>query len=382
MYKFIPKKLFSNTESSSGIQKLLSPSKLHKLSLKNKLFMSTMTRCRAEERSGKVGEIQMIYYTQRSDAGLIFSEPLVISKDGLLGKGGAGIWEDSQIDGWARINEELHKRDTVIFGTLSHGGRVSHTAYGGENAVLGPSTIEVPFKLKISNDILDSIPTKEMTNDDIQYIFDEFYYAAKRVKKAGFDGIHLHASSGALVESFIKSSTNKREDKWGRLGGCDFAIEILKRLKDVFGEYVGIKIAPVDQFNCIYEEKPKQKYNYLTDELNKLDISFVEIKETSDEIVYEDVFDKKPSDQIPNCVDYFGDRIRKNNKTKLISNFGTKNINDAFDIMKEGKADYVSCATFYVSNPDLVYKVKNNKPLLRPRMEYYYTHGAEGYVDY
>jgi N-ethylmaleimide reductase len=362
--------------------KILQSVHFGKLILKNRIFMSTMTRLRADPKTCKTTKIMEEYYEQRSSAGLIFSEPLIISIEGLVGYGCPGIWNDSFIDGWQRITDKVHNNNGVIFATLSHGGRISHYSFNDNQPALAPSELDDEFYLPLTNDKVLSTKSKEMTDDDIKYIFENFYQAAIRVKKAGFDGINLHASSGALVESFIKSSTNKRKDKWGKLGGLEFPLTIIKIFKEVFEkDKICIKLGPVSQFNKIYENNPIKKYSILIEKLIDLEIGMIEIKETSNDIMYEE-FDLKPNEQIPSCIGLFSPMIRKKNNCKVIANFGTKNIQDGIFIINNDISDFVSCGSFYISNPNLPEKLIKNEELILPDPKYFYNHSPDGYITY
>jgi N-ethylmaleimide reductase len=355
---------------------LLTPCYLGKLKIKNKIFMSSMNRCRADKKNCKATPIMQTYYEQRSSAGIIFTEPIYISQEGLTRDFCSGLWNDDQIDGWKRINEKVHERDGVIFATLSHGGRTSHPDINGGITPISPSAVRPDIQIRLKDRLLDAVTPREMTQDDISRVLEDFHKTAIRAKKANFDGISLHASSGSLVECFIKSNTNLRGDYWGHEGGLQFPIEVLKRFKCEFDrQYISIKINPFDKYNDMLEDNPKEKYLKLIDKIHSdTSIELIELKE-----IIEEGSDYLNS-QTKVMSDLFGQEIRKG--SKLISNFGTKNINDAINKMEDNTADFVSCATFYVSNPELPEKLKKNIPLQYADPKLFYTNGEEGYIDY
>jgi len=362
------------------IRKILLPVQYGKLMLKNRIFMSTMTRLRADPKTLNATKIMEEYYSKRSNSGLIFTEPIAVSIEGLLGVGCPGMWHDSFIEGWQRITDKVHSKGGVIFATLSHGGRVSHYSFNGNNPPLAPSEIEEDFELPITNNQIRAATTKEMSEDDIKYVFESFYQSALRVKNVGFDGICLHASSGALVESFIKSSTNKRKDKWGKMGGLDFPLTILKIFKEVYeSDRISIKIGPVSQFNKIYDRNPIKKYTHLIEKALDIGIGMIEVKETTNDIMYEE-FDLKPTEQIPSCISLFSPLIRAKNNCKAIANFGTKNMEDGIYIINSDISDFVSCGTFFINNPDLPNKILNKEEIILPERKYFYNHTPEGYI--
>ena len=353
---------------SNGILKLLEPGVFAGIPVKNKIFMSPMLRNRTINHIPS--DLQLKYYLQRIQAGVIFSEPLSVSKQGAVKENCGGIWHKDHIDGWRRITDEIHDKGGVIFGTITHGGRTSETSFNGNSPIL------IPSLTKEDRDIY-----KEIDKDDINKIFDEFHSSVFNIKKSGFSGVHLHSSSGALLDSFLKSSTNLRTDEWGGIeGGCQFIIEIIKRLLDVFpNEKVGIKISPVDRFNDIYEDKPIEKYNYILKKVSEIKIGFVEIRESCDS--HEFPLDKlKPKQQIPSCIRTFRNVI--NPSIQLIGNFGTKNIDDAALLIEDNYCDFISAATLYISNPNLPFKIAKKQNLLLPDPEHFYSSSEIGYTDY
>ncbi len=50
--------------------------------------------------------------------------------------------------------------------------------------------------------------------------------------------------------------------------------------------------------------------------------------------------------------------------------------------MDSGLADAISFGRPFLSNPDLVERLRSHAPLSRDHMETYYSQGAEGYIDY
>lgn len=77
--------------------KLLNSTKIGKLTLKNSMVMSSMTRSRADE-NGIVSDHTVLYYTQRASAGLIISEGINISEEALGSPWTPGIYLPEQTE--------------------------------------------------------------------------------------------------------------------------------------------------------------------------------------------------------------------------------------------------------------------------------------------
>lgn len=106
--------------------KLLEPIKLVDYKLKNKMVMAPMTRSRANM-EGVVGPSTVLYYKQRTSAGLIISEAINISEQATGSPLTPGIYTQEQINAWKKVTQVVHENDGIIFAQLWHTGRVGHS---------------------------------------------------------------------------------------------------------------------------------------------------------------------------------------------------------------------------------------------------------------
>jgi len=129
----------------------------------------------------------------------------------------ACIWDDGHIDEIARIAEAVHgsEADCTILAQLAHGGRqgLLDIDYVGPSAVLSP---------------LVQKSVKALSEDEIRNIIKCFSEAIARVKKAGFDGVQLHAAHGYLLSSFLSPYTNRRTDHFG--GSAQNRVNIIREI--------------------------------------------------------------------------------------------------------------------------------------------------------
>lgn len=94
---------------------LFQPFKLGELTLKNRMVMSPMTRCRTDYKTGIPNDIMNEYYTQRADAGLIVSECAWVDWKGHGYPGAPGIANEDHANGWKKITQSVHNAGGIMF---------------------------------------------------------------------------------------------------------------------------------------------------------------------------------------------------------------------------------------------------------------------------
>lgn len=222
------------------MSKLFSPLKIRNIQLKNRAVVSPM--CQYSSIDGAPTDWHLVHLGARAvgGAGLIFTEATAVSPEGRISPDDAGIWNDVQLSAYKRITSFIKSQKSVPGIQLAHAGRKASTfaPWKGNGKVeienggwqtLAPSSI--PF----TNNFPDP---KEMDENDIKLVIDQFVQAAKRSIDAGFEVIELHMAHGYLVHEFLSPLSNQRNDKYGGSleNRCRFAIEITKAVRKVLPE--------------------------------------------------------------------------------------------------------------------------------------------------
>lgn len=158
--------------------------------------------------------------------GLIVVEATCVSPDGRLSPTQLGLWEDSQIEGHAHITGACHSHGTVMLVQLHHGGYNTHPDCGPSR---GPSSMEWRS--------FNSITTDAYSPEEITILRDKFIRAAERAKKAGYDGVQLHACHSYLLNQFVSPTANRRTDAYGgnTKSRTRFVCEIIRGIHDACG---------------------------------------------------------------------------------------------------------------------------------------------------
>jgi N-ethylmaleimide reductase len=353
--------------------KLLSPTKLGPLELKNHVVMAPMTRSRA---IGNIpNDLIAEYYAQRAGAGLIVTEGTSPSPNGLGYARIPGIYSQEQVEGWKKTTSAVHAKGGKIFVQLMHTGRVSHQLNLPEGAqVLAPSAVKLSGQMWTDSAQMQDYPEpKAMTAEELKHTKAEYVTAAKNAVAAGFDGIELHGANGYLLEQFLSPFSNLRTDDYGGSiqNRARFVIEVAAESAAAIGkEKIGIRLSPYGAFNDMpaYAEIDAT-YKYLAEELNKIGIAYIHIVDHS----------LMGAPDVPAHVKH---AIREAFKNTIIQS-GGYDLKRAEADVESGFADLVAFGKPFINNPDLVERFEEGHPLSADlNFDLFYTPGEKGFTDY
>ena len=214
---------------------LFSPLKIRDIELKNRITVSPM--CQYSSKNGFPTDWHLVHLGSYAvgGAGLILTEATAVCPEGRISPDDAGIWNDEQANAYKKITAFIKSQNSIPGIQLAHAGRKASTysPWKGTGEVkiedggwltLAPSPI--PFA--------DNFPLpKEMNENDIKLVINQFADAAKRSVDAGFEVIELHFAHGYLVHEFLSPLSNKRTDQYGGnlQNRCRFAIELAKSVR-------------------------------------------------------------------------------------------------------------------------------------------------------
>ncbi|WP_216639031.1 alkene reductase [Flammeovirga sp. SJP92] len=352
--------------------KLFSSYSLGKISLNNRVVMAPMTRCRAVDNIPT--DLMATYYAQRASAGLIITEGVAPSKNGLGYARIPGVYSSEQVEGWKKVTSAVHEEGGKIFMQLMHTGRVSHPLNMTSDArVLAPSAIALSGEMYTDAEGNQPYPVpEEMTIEDIKEAVQEFVMASKNAVESGMDGIELHAANGYLINQFLSPVTNQRTDEYG--GSPEnrnrFAIEVAKGVVEAIGgDKVGIRVSPYGVFNDLAPfEGIDEQYLAFVDALNELDLVYLHIVDHS----------AMGAPEVPKSIK---EKLKSAFKNTFIASGGLDK-EKAEAILEAEEGDLVAFGRPFISNPDLVDRFKENADIASPDFDTFYTPGEKGYTDY
>ena len=363
--------------SRQGLQILFESLKLGDLTIPNRLIMASLTRMRGDPATGVPNDLFVEYYSQRASAGLIISECSAIAHNGDCFLGSGGIYNKAQVKGWKKVTDAVHNKGGRMFLQIWHAGRAVHPHLVKEQTI-GPSAIAIRGMI-FGTDMAYAVP-KEMTQDDIKLVKEQFRQGAQNAKEAGFDGVELHGANGYLIDQFLRDGSNHRKDIYG--GSVEnrnrFCLEVLDELISVYGPgRVGIKLSPVGRYQDMHDSDPIKTYSHLVQEIEKKGIAYIQFMEPDEAFADKTQHYERGGDQMARICHsfrpyYSGNLVINNNLTPEI----------AAKAIESGDANAASFGRYFISNPDFVERVKNGWPLNKWDAHTFYTGGAKGYTDY
>lgn len=357
---------------TARISGLLAPYSFGNLTLKNRMVMAPMTRCRAVG-ANIPGPLTVTYYRQRASAGLIITEGSQVSPMGAGFVRTPGIYSREQVDGWREVTQAVHEAGGKIFLQLWHVGRMSHPDLLGGELPVAPSALPVNEEIHVPGG-KKPVPVPHALEDwEIRDIVRQFRAGALNAKKAEFDGVEIHGANGYLLDQFLRDGSNHRTDSYGGSikNRARLPLEVAAAVVGIWGTgRVGYRISPHFLLHAMSDADPESTFSHLARELAILGIRYIHLVEP----VGGRLGAVPPEARLAPLV-------RANFKGTLILNGGYDAVAAAAAI-EEGAADLISFGALFLANPDLPFRFARGAPLNAPDTATYYAGEEKGYTDY
>ncbi|KAK0205605.1 hypothetical protein DFS33DRAFT_1329594 [Desarmillaria ectypa] len=378
----------------SNLKALFQPLKVGPITLRNRIFMSAMTRNRSVP-TNIPNNLNVEYYRQRAagGAGLIISEGVLIAQQGTEWPNAPGIWSQDQVKGWKKVTDAVHEEGGVIFAQLWHLGRVSHP--DAPEQIASGKPVYAPSAIAARGGKFRFLPGQPgyvtpTVIDDPRTLLSQWKQAAVNAKEAGFDGVEIHGANGYLVHQFLDSTSNHRTDEWGGSvqNRVRFALEVVKTALEVWGaERVGIKFNPAGGYNDVGMplQETLDTFRYLISELDSLGIAYVTLVRYAES--YDPVIDGARRGTKHDILGTYASLL-KNPATRVFSNASFTG-EEAARYVEDEKVDGVFFGIPWVANPDFARRLEKGAPL-EGNIDFttLYGHGGieederKGYADY
>ncbi|WP_134445678.1 alkene reductase, partial [Pseudomonas aeruginosa] len=247
----------------------------------------------------------------------------------------------------------VHAAGGRIFAQLWHVGRVSHTSLQPGNAAPVSSSALVAEGVKVfvdpqgrgaqagGGEMVQHSAPRALAVEEIREIVADYAQAARNALDAGFDGVELHGANGYLINQFIDSQANARNDQYG--GSLEnrlrFLREVAEAVTAVVGrERIGVRLAPLTTLQGAVDDTPQATYLAAARLLDEIGVAYIHIAEAD----WEDA---------PAMPAAFKEALRIVYRGSLIySGMYTKA--RAEEALARGWADLIGFGRPFIANPD------------------------------
>ncbi len=349
---------------------LFTPMTLGSMTLPNRIVMAPLTRCRADVDHVPTA-LMVDYYSQRASAGLIIAEAtMAMEGNSAFGGREPGIYSTAQVTAWKKVTDAVHAKGGHMFLQIWHGGRACHPYFNRGAQPVAPSAIAITGdEVHTPEGKKPYVTPRELRDDEIPGIIEGFRKAATNAKAAGFDGVEVHGANGYLLDEFLRDGSNRRSGAYG--GSLPNRAKLLLAVTDavigVWGaDRVGARLSPLNSFNDMRDSDPVGLTSYVAAQFNQRKIAYLHMMRA-------DFFGVQHGDVISPARAAFTGNV--------IGNMGYQ-ASEANSALAAGTLNAVAFGHHYVSNPDLVARLKAGVALVEPDSSTFYSHDAKGYTDY
>ncbi|MEL4888244.1 NADPH-dependent 2,4-dienoyl-CoA reductase [Pectobacterium betavasculorum] len=323
---------------------LLSPLDLGFTTLKNRVVMGSMHTGLEEHPDGTERLATFYHERARGGVGLIVTGGIAPNEKGAVAKGGATLHDNAQLAHHQVLTQAVHDAGGKIALQILHAGRYSY-----QPDPVAPSAIQAP---------INRFAPRAMSSQDIVQTIDDFARCAGLAQQAGYDGVEIMGSEGYLINQFLVTHTNHRDDEWGGnfQRRCRFALEIVRAVRERTGPDF-ILIYRLSMLDLIEEGSSWQEIVQLAQAIEQAGATLINTG-----IGWHEARIPTIATLVPRGA--FGWVTKKLMGKVRIPLITTNRINDpgvAEQLLAEGCADMVSMARPFLADAELVAKAQSGR---------------------
>ncbi len=225
------------------MSRLFSPLALRGLTLRNRTVVAPM--CQYSARHGLANDWHLVQLGRFGVGGfgLVIAEATGVLPEARITYGDTGLWEEAQIEPFARIVSFLHAQGAAAGIQLAHAGRKASTSVPWRDPAPRTAAEKAAVAFEHWTPVAPS-PIAHSANPDYQTpaeldaagivrTIEAFAAAARRADAAGFDVVEVHAAHGYLINQFLSPLANQRSDGYGgsRANRMRFALEVVEAVR-------------------------------------------------------------------------------------------------------------------------------------------------------
>ncbi|RAO72416.1 uncharacterized protein BHQ10_008428 [Talaromyces amestolkiae] len=341
--------------------------------LQHRIAMAPVSRYRADEDHIPTPMMQE-YYGQRAKVPgtLIIGESTFISPEQGGYANAPGIYNEKQVEAWRKVTDEVHMHGSYIVAQLLAVGR------SADINIAAREGITITSSSSIRQDDDHAVPVS-LSVPQIQETIRSYVSAAENAIRAGFDAVEIHGGYGYLIDQFLQDTANQRTDEYG--GSIEnrsrFAIEVVSAVVEAIGaERTALRLSPWSRVAGMGMADPVPQFSHVIRKINALGpLAYLHLIEP---VVhgFEDIEAPNMENLDFACALWEGPIL-------LAGGYKAQSARELLDEKRNGQNVIVVFGRYFISNPDLPFRLRRGLDFTNYKRESFYTPMArEGYTDY
>ncbi|TYL47290.1 NADPH-dependent 2,4-dienoyl-CoA reductase [Marinomonas sp. IMCC 4694] len=323
---------------------LFQPLDLGFTQLKNRVIMGSMHLGLEEAKGGF--ERMAVFYAERAKGGvsLIVTGGIGPNAEGGVYAGAALMVSQQDVENHRIVTDAVHAEDGKICMQILHTGR-----YAYNPKLVAPSALKAP---------INPFPPRELSEEGIQQQIDDFVRAAVLAQQAGYDGVEVMGSEGYLINQFIATRTNQRDDDWGGIyvNRIRLPLEIVRRIRDAVGERF-IIIYRLSMLDLVEQGSSLDEVIELGLGIEKAGATLINTGIGWHEARVPTIATKVPRA----AFTWVTAKLRQSLSVPLITSNRINMPDVAEAVLARGDADLISMARPFLADPEFVLKAEQNR---------------------
>lgn len=353
-----PRERYVDSMTDESADTLFEPFGLDGLTLPNRVGLAPMTRTSATD-DGLATERMARYYAKFARGGFSFLITEGTYPDTAHSQGYAnqpGLATDEQAESWTRVTEAVHAAGAPIVVQLMHAGALVQENRHTDETVAPSEVIPKGEQMELYGGEGEFSMPRALSTDELDEIRKGFVDAARRAEAAGFDGVEIHAANGYLLDEFLTTYTNERDDEYG--GSIEnrirFPAEVVSAVADAVDDdtVVGVRLS---------QSKVNDPDYRWPDGEADADVAFGRLSDAGADYLHvteEDATAPAFDDEGPTLAEL----AARHGDAPVVANGGLEDPAEARSVLDDG-ADLVTLATGALANPDWPSRVAGDGPL-------------------
>ncbi|MFD7425828.1 FAD-dependent oxidoreductase [Streptomyces sp. NPDC059818] len=323
---------------------LLSPLDLGFTTLPNRVLMGSMHIGLEEVENGFERMAAFYAARARGGVGLMVTGGIAPNEQGCTFPGGAKMTTEAEAAQHARVTSAVHAAGGRIAMQILHFGRYAH-----HPGLVAPSAVKAP---------ISAFTPHALTDDEVESTVEDFVTAAALARRAGYDGVEIMGSEGYLINEFIASATNHRDDRWG--GGYEnrirFPVEIVRRVRERVGSDF-ILIYRLSMLDLVPGGSSLPEVVRLAQEIEAAGATIINTG-----IGWHEARIPTIATSVPRgAFTWVTEKVRGAVSVPLVTSNRINTPEVAEEILAAGRADMVSMARPFLADPDFVVKASEGR---------------------